>query len=153
MLLCCLHQILTIWMLLQKLRCNRAMFSRSSFVRFWWACVNCNHTFLFLGDKSGTRYVLVLLHLICIFWLQRVVIWLLSLVNLKRPDNSVVHKWLDFLFIFLKFVFLWDIYGFSRIHVCVWSRLFYINQLLAWFGKSWLTCQADAAQQNYGIAR
>ncbi len=58
MLICSLRQILTL-----PSECHnrnrdssdQAMFFYSSFVQFWWACVNCSLRFLFLADRSGTR--------------------------------------------------------------------------------------------------
>ncbi len=39
---------------------NRDSF-QSSIVQFWWACVNCSFSFLFLADRSGTQCGLLLM--------------------------------------------------------------------------------------------
>ncbi len=104
-----------IWMLQQKSRLIRPdnVFFQSSIVQFWWSCVNCSLCFLFLADRSGTRWGLLLLEPICfrvrcvvcsemvfcISWLYRVVIWvtvaflssLTSLLILLWPLTSTRH--------------------------------------------------------------
>ncbi len=63
----------TIWMSQQKSRLIRPGNAfQSSIVQFWWSCVNCSLSVLFLSDRSGTRCGLLLLEPIC-FWVRRVV--------------------------------------------------------------------------------
>ncbi len=40
---------------------DQATFFQSSIIQFWWACANCSLRFLFLADRSGTRWGLLLL--------------------------------------------------------------------------------------------
>ncbi len=40
---------------------DQATFFQSSIIQFWWACANFGLCFLFLADRSGTRWGLLLL--------------------------------------------------------------------------------------------
>ncbi len=68
MLSCSLRQILTLpseFHSRNQDSSDQATFSQSSFVQFWWDCVNCSLHFLFLADRSGSRCGLLLLLPIC----------------------------------------------------------------------------------------
>ncbi len=60
---CSLYQILTLpseccyW---NRDSSDQATFFQSSIFQFWWACANCSLCFLFLADRSGTRWSLLL---------------------------------------------------------------------------------------------
>ncbi len=67
MLSCSLRQSLTLSSECSRNRdsSDQATFFQSSFVQFWWVCVNCILRVLFLSDRSGTRCGLLLLESIC----------------------------------------------------------------------------------------